>query len=62
VDDWIEATDPQKHVFEDIGIATFLIALWKQDELTDIEYKFLDLGCGNGYLNHILTKEQGRQG
>ncbi|CAE7070961.1 unnamed protein product [Rhizoctonia solani] len=25
---WQEATDPSKHVFEDIGIATFLMLLW----------------------------------
>lgn len=25
---WIEATDPGKHVFEDLGIAAFLIELW----------------------------------
>ncbi|KAH9986566.1 hypothetical protein BJV74DRAFT_988467 [Russula compacta] len=27
--DWREVTDPLKHVFEDIGIATFLMLLWK---------------------------------
>ncbi|GAB1742972.1 hypothetical protein NU219Hw_g8671t1 [Hortaea werneckii] len=26
---WVEVTDPGKHVFEDIGIAAFLIELWK---------------------------------
>ena len=26
---WVEATDPGKHVFEDIGIAAFLIELWR---------------------------------
>lgn len=26
---WQEVTDPLKHVFEDIGIATFLMLLWK---------------------------------
>ncbi|KAG9118963.1 tRNA(Ser) Um(44) 2'-O-methyltransferase [Ceratobasidium sp. 392] len=29
VETWQEATDPSKHVFEDIGIATFLMLLWK---------------------------------
>ncbi|KAI0254030.1 hypothetical protein BJV78DRAFT_1280440 [Lactifluus subvellereus] len=29
VNDWREVTDPLKHVFEDIGIATFLMLLWK---------------------------------
>ncbi|CAE6437812.1 unnamed protein product [Rhizoctonia solani] len=28
VDTWQEVTDPSKHVFEDIGIATFLMLLW----------------------------------
>ncbi|KAJ1301218.1 hypothetical protein OPQ81_003627 [Rhizoctonia solani] len=28
VETWQEATDPSKHVFEDIGIATFLMLLW----------------------------------
>jgi tRNASer (uridine44-2'-O)-methyltransferase len=26
---WVEQTDPTKHVFEDLGIAAFLIELWK---------------------------------
>jgi tRNASer (uridine44-2'-O)-methyltransferase len=26
---WVEATDPTKHVFEDLGIAAFLIELWE---------------------------------
>jgi tRNASer (uridine44-2'-O)-methyltransferase len=26
---WVEATDPTKHVFEDLGIAAFLIEVWK---------------------------------
>ncbi|RMY91387.1 hypothetical protein D0861_03124 [Hortaea werneckii] len=26
---WVEVTDPGKHVFEDIGIAAFLIELWR---------------------------------
>jgi tRNASer (uridine44-2'-O)-methyltransferase len=29
VSTWQESTDAQKHVFEDIGIATFLMLLWK---------------------------------
>ncbi|KAE9405265.1 DUF1613-domain-containing protein [Gymnopus androsaceus JB14] len=29
VDTWQEVTDPLKHVFEDIGIATYLILLWR---------------------------------
>ncbi|KAI9701215.1 MAG: tRNA(Ser) Um(44) 2'-O-methyltransferase [Candelina mexicana] len=29
IDNWIECTDPAKHVFEDLGIASFLIELWR---------------------------------
>ncbi|GAB7348130.1 hypothetical protein MBLNU459_g6147t1 [Dothideomycetes sp. NU459] len=28
ITDWVETTDPGKHVFEDLGIAAFLIELW----------------------------------
>lgn len=27
---WVEQTDPAKHVFEDLGIAAFLVELWAQ--------------------------------
>ncbi|KAI9863100.1 MAG: tRNA(Ser) Um(44) 2'-O-methyltransferase [Trichoglossum hirsutum] len=29
IEKWVEQTDPTKHVFEDLGIAAFLIELWK---------------------------------
>ncbi|KAI1793903.1 hypothetical protein LXA43DRAFT_998856 [Ganoderma leucocontextum] len=81
VSTWHEVTDPLKHVFEDIGIATFLILLWKHtygkgdrddadsspsDTLEAEPWKrwprppvgFVDLGCGNGLLTHILTAEE----
>jgi hypothetical protein len=29
VADWDESTDPSKFVFEDIGIASFLVSLWE---------------------------------
>ena len=54
---WEEATDPVKHVFEDLGIAAFLLELW------DDMYKggsfpgFIDIGCGNGLLVYILNQE-----
>lgn len=57
---WQEATDPQKYVFEDIAIATYLIILWKQErKLKNIDklQSFIDLGCGNGLLVHILNSE-----
>jgi hypothetical protein len=31
VDEWDESTDPQKFVFEDIGIAAFLLSLWETE-------------------------------
>jgi tRNASer (uridine44-2'-O)-methyltransferase len=37
VDSWQEVTDPLKHVFEDIAIATFLMLFWKET------YTHLDL-------------------
>lgn len=49
---WVENTDPSKHVFEDLGIAAFLICLWGNNKPT-----FVDVGCGNGLLVWILTQE-----
>ncbi|KAF8338658.1 hypothetical protein F5887DRAFT_982268 [Amanita rubescens] len=75
VNTWQEVTDPLKHVFEDIGIATYLMILWKQtyseahsatDNVNEDEPwrtwprppgGFLDFGCGNGLLTHILIAE-----
>ncbi|KAM6535606.1 tRNA(Ser) Um(44) 2'-O-methyltransferase [Fusarium falciforme] len=52
-----ETTDPSKHVFEDLGIAAFLIELWR-DMYKDAEFPgFVDIGCGNGLLVHILREE-----
>ena len=59
IDNWSEATDPLKHVFEDISLATFLILLWSQSRGQDM--KFVDIGCGNGLLVYLLTME-GYQG
>lgn len=50
-------TDPLKHVYEDVAIATFLILLWKKTPLNGKPLQFVDLGCGNGFLSHILTNE-----
>ncbi|KAI8904850.1 hypothetical protein EDD86DRAFT_278019 [Gorgonomyces haynaldii] len=56
VEQWPEATDPQKFVFEDIGIATYLILLFKKYPRQKT-FDFVDIGCGNGFLTHILTQE-----
>ncbi|KAI1343336.1 hypothetical protein F5Y15DRAFT_369728 [Xylariaceae sp. FL0016] len=54
---WAEGTDPVKHVFEDLGIAAFLIELWAQ-MYCDAEFPgFVDIGCGNGLLVYILRQE-----
>ena len=42
---WVEKTEPSKHVFEDLGIAAFLIELWKdmyRDEDTQLVNDFVD--------------------
>lgn len=54
---WAEVTDPSKHVFEDLGIAAFLIELWRQMYGTSEFPGFVDIGCGNGLLVHILREE-----
>ncbi|KAK4948959.1 tRNA(Ser) Um(44) 2'-O-methyltransferase [Elasticomyces elasticus] len=62
---WVEVTDPGKHVFEDIGIAAFLIELWRDmyavSESTVGDKAafpgFVDIGCGNGVLTYILISE-----
>ncbi|KAA8912590.1 hypothetical protein TRICI_003428 [Trichomonascus ciferrii] len=54
---WVESTDPKKHVFEDLAIAAFLVELWKQMYDSKDSFTFLDLGCGNGLLVHILLLE-----
>jgi tRNASer (uridine44-2'-O)-methyltransferase len=55
---WVEVTDPTKHVFEDLGIAAFLIELWAEMYPEGTEFPgFVDIGCGNGLLTHILLEE-----
>ncbi|XP_049997124.1 probable tRNA (uracil-O(2)-)-methyltransferase isoform X1 [Alexandromys fortis] len=57
---WPEVTDPEKFVYEDVAIATYLLILW-EDERTErgvtTKQSFVDLGCGNGLLVHILSSE-----
>jgi tRNASer (uridine44-2'-O)-methyltransferase len=62
MDAWAEVTDPLKHVFEDLGIAAFLIELWKDMYGSKIPFRrkfpsFVDIGCGNGVLVYILLME-----
>jgi tRNASer (uridine44-2'-O)-methyltransferase len=54
---WVEDTDPGKHVFEDLGIAAFLIELWAEMYKDIIFPGFVDIGCGNGLLVHLLIEE-----
>ncbi|KAJ8950412.1 hypothetical protein NQ318_003688 [Aromia moschata] len=53
------STNPQKYIFEDIAIASYLISLWKDYPKDKIS--FVDCGCGNGLLVFILNQE-GYQG
>ncbi|KAM5339328.1 putative tRNA (uracil-O(2)-)-methyltransferase [Glossophaga mutica] len=57
---WPEVTDPEKFVFEDVAIATYLLVLWAEERAARGEtakQSFVDLGCGNGLLAHILSSE-----
>ncbi|KAI6713183.1 hypothetical protein JHW43_004268 [Diplocarpon mali] len=54
---WVETTDPGKHVFEDLSIAAFLMELWTQMYENKEFPGFVDIGCGNGLLVHILLEE-----
>ncbi|KAH9083489.1 hypothetical protein EDB83DRAFT_2502522 [Lactarius deliciosus] len=55
IDDWHEVTDPLKHVFESstaLGSPTSPWRRWPRPP-----GGFVDLGCGNGLLTHILVSE-----
>ncbi|KAI4905047.1 hypothetical protein NFI96_016023 [Prochilodus magdalenae] len=57
---WPEVTDPEKFVFEDVAIATYLLVLWSEERAekgVTSKQSFVDLGCGNGLLVHILNNE-----
>ncbi|XP_006004847.1 probable tRNA (uracil-O(2)-)-methyltransferase [Latimeria chalumnae] len=57
---WPEVTDPEKFVYEDVAIATYLLVLWEEERIQKGHTKkqsFVDLGCGNGLLVHILSNE-----
>ncbi|XP_022701309.1 probable tRNA (uracil-O(2)-)-methyltransferase isoform X2 [Varroa jacobsoni] len=53
---WPEKTDPLKFVFEDLAIASYLIALWDPED-DGRKTSFVDIGCGNGLLVYILILE-----
>ncbi|KAI1129326.1 hypothetical protein F5Y10DRAFT_158319 [Nemania abortiva] len=57
IEGWVEVTDPTKHCFEDLAIAAFLIELWAQMYQDSPFPGFVDIGCGNGLLVHILRQE-----
>uniref|UniRef100_A0A3Q1GDU6 tRNA (uracil-O(2)-)-methyltransferase n=1 Tax=Acanthochromis polyacanthus TaxID=80966 RepID=A0A3Q1GDU6_9TELE len=57
---WPEVTDPEKFVYEDVAIATYLLVLWaeeRSEKNLTARQSFVDLGCGNGLLVHILINE-----
>ncbi|KAM3857414.1 putative tRNA (uracil-O(2)-)-methyltransferase [Diretmus argenteus] len=57
---WPEVTDPEKFVYEDVAIATYLLVLWAEERAENgqtAKQSFVDLGCGNGLLVHILCSE-----
>lgn len=57
---WPENTDPLKFVYEDVAIATYLLLIWedeRKEKNLKIKQSFIDLGCGNGLLVHILSGE-----
>ncbi|KAE9534465.1 hypothetical protein AGLY_008555 [Aphis glycines] len=49
---WTEVTDPKKYIHKDIATATYLMLLWG-----DTKPSFVDMGCGNGLLVHVLNSE-----
>ncbi|KAF8989981.1 hypothetical protein BDQ17DRAFT_1434077 [Cyathus striatus] len=62
---WREVTDPRKHVLEDIGIATYLMLLWKDtfsspghQEQGEYDYTGGKTPCGNGLLTHSRYSEE----
>ncbi|XP_065314514.1 probable tRNA (uracil-O(2)-)-methyltransferase [Gordionus sp. m RMFG-2023] len=72
LNNWPFNTDPKKHIYEEMAIAAYLMSLWRiddcetcqpnnkelpnKDQSKYFQYKFLDLGCGNGLLTYFLTK------
>ncbi|EAL72024.1 hypothetical protein DDB_G0269348 [Dictyostelium discoideum AX4] len=59
----VTQTDPQKFIYEDVAIAAYLICIWRKENQENGKspnkptQRFIDIGCGNGLLVHILNKE-----
>ncbi|PAA68621.1 hypothetical protein BOX15_Mlig025404g2 [Macrostomum lignano] len=53
VANWSERTNAEKFVYEDIGIAAYLMCIWQGQ--TGV--RFVDIGCGNGLLVYLLNSE-----
>ncbi|KAI8513219.1 tRNA methyltransferase 44 [Branchiostoma belcheri] len=56
----VTSTDPEKFVYEDIALATYLLLFvggGENEAGTGEEQSFVDLGCGNGLLVYILSQE-----
>ena len=49
-----ESTNADKFIHEDLGIAAYLLILWKKYATPKL---FVDLGCGNGLLVYLLNQE-----
>jgi SAM-dependent methyltransferase len=55
---WPEVTDSVKFVYEELSIAAYLLALFEiEREPGQPKQKFVDLGCGNGFLTYLLMEE-----
>ena len=62
ITNWGESSDPEKFVHEDLGIAAYILLLWRRQAREESwpagrKQTFVDLGCGNGLLVYILTME-----
>merc|ERR1719402_291197 len=60
IDNWGEVSDPEKFVHEDLGIASYLLLIWRRQRRrsnSSALQTFVDLGCGNGLLVYLLTME-----
>lgn len=60
VEQWTECTDPVKFVYEELGIAAYLCALWDKERAEEglkRKQSFIDCGCGNGFLVYLLIME-----